>query len=103
MELLPFVDFEPKKNCYNIQARCYGICEKCGCCADDPLERCRNRIRYLERELVENVDFDQWDDNPDLMELQKKNVAANIKSIRGKLRTYKNMLKKMEEKTNDGE
>ena len=102
MEDLPFVDIEPQKKCYNLQARLYGICEGCGCCADDPLERCRNRIAYLERELDEWTNFDQWfDDSPELLTLQKQNVGKNIMNTRSKLRTYKNMLKKMEEKKND--
>ena len=97
MEILPFVDFAPNKNCYNIQARCYGICERCGCCEDDALERCRNRIRYLERELEENINFDRWfDDDPDLIALQKRNVESNIKHIRKKLARYKQKLKELE-------
>ena len=97
MYVFPFVDIAQKKNCYNIQARCYGMCERCGCCADDALERCKNRIRYLERELEENINFDRWfDDDPDLMALQKKNVESNIKHIRKKLARYKQKLKELE-------
>lgn len=76
---------------------CYGICEQCGCCARDPVERCKNRIRLLESELDDNVNFDGWfEDDPELMALQKRNVESNIEHIRKKLARYKQKLKELE-------
>ncbi len=91
-----FIDVAPRKKCWNLQAICCGICEQCGCCARDPVERCKNRIRYLEAELDENINFDRWfEDDPELMALQKRNVESNIKHIRQKLARYKQKLKEL--------
>lgn len=91
-----FIDEAPRKKCWNLQAICYGICEQCGWCACDPVEQCKNRIRLLEAELDENVNFDRWfEDDPELIALQKRNVESNIKRIREKLAWYKQKLKEL--------
>lgn len=94
--MVGYVDYAPRKKCWNLQAICCGICEQCGCCASDPVERCKNRIRYLEAELDDNINFDRWfEDDPELMALQKRNVESNIKHIRQKLARYKQKLKEL--------
>lgn len=89
--------------CYSVTDKCwnlidsYGmICVHCGCCEDDKLTRYKARIRTLESWLDEQYNFDQWDDEYGLRELQEKNVKSNIRSFKRMLRYYKGKLKEME-------
>ena len=62
----------------------------------DPVERCKNRIRLLETELDNNINFDGWFyDDPELLARQKHNVESNIMRIQKKLVWYKRKLKKL--------
>lgn len=82
------VDFAVKKNCWNLEASCYGNCYGCGCCVKDKKQRYENRIRYLNGMIEEQEHFDRWDDEPELRAIQEKNVKANIRFFKRILRYY---------------
>ena len=90
------IDFAVKKNCWNLEASCYGNCYGCGCCAKDKKQRYENRIRYLSGMIDEEEHFDLWDDEPELRAIQEKNVKANISFFKRRLRYYTKELKKLE-------
>lgn len=87
------VDFAVKKNCWNLEASCYGNCYGCGCCVKDKKQRYENRIRYLKGMIDEEEHFDRWDDEPELRAIQEKNVKANIHFFKRRLRYYTRKLK----------
>ena len=86
------IDFAVRKNCWNLEAMCYGNCYGCGCCVNDKRQRCENRIAYLEEMLDQQYKFDMWDDDPDLRKIQERNIAANIRLFKRKLRYYRRKL-----------
>lgn len=95
--------------CYSVKAKCwnlydsYGmICVQCGCCANDKSTRYKARIACLKEWLHEQETFDKWDNEYGLRETQEKNVAANIKYFKRRLRYYETKLKKLEGAANDG-
>lgn len=90
------IDFAVKKNCWNMQAYCYGNCYGCGCCAKDKKQRYESRIRYLNEELREREHFDLWDDDPELRQLQEKNVRFDIRWFKRKIRYYTKKLRELE-------
>lgn len=90
------IDFAVKKNCWNMEAWCYGNCYGCGCCVRDKKQRYENRIRYLNGMIEEQEHFDLWDDEPELRAIQEKNVKANIRFLKRKLRYYTRKLKEIE-------
>lgn len=84
------VDFAPRKNCWNF-IDSYGThCIGCGCCVKDKKARYENRIRCLERWLKEQYEFDDW--IPEWKEEQEKNIKANIRYFKRKLRYYKSKM-----------
>lgn len=85
-----------RKNCYNLQASCYGNCYGCGCCTTKKPDRYINRIKYYEEELEERQNFKYWDDDPELRKIQEKNVFYDIRLFKRRIRYYKNQLKKWE-------
>lgn len=89
------IDFAVKGNCWNMEASCYGNCYGCGCCAKNKKQRYENRIRYLNGMIEEHEHFDAWDDNPEWRALQEKNVKADIRWFKRKLRYYEKKLKGM--------
>ena len=91
-----YIDYAVGKDCWNMEALCYGICEQCGCCAKDKKERYENRLRWLQEQLEENDKFNGWDDDPDGRVLQETNVRINHRYFMRKIRYYKRKLKEME-------
>ena len=91
------IEISASKDCYNL-AESYGeICVGCGCCARDKKERYEARLALHERLLERLKDFDDWAyEYPDLMELQKKNVAEDIKYHKRKIDEYKQALAELE-------
>lgn len=89
------IDFAAKKNCWNMEASCYGNCYGCGCCAKDKKQRYENRIRYLNSMVDEEEHFNLWDDEPELRAIQEKNVKANIRFFKRRLRYYTRKLKEI--------
>lgn len=90
------IDFSVRKNCYNREAWCYGMCYGCGCCVKNKKERAENRLEYFNELLDEQINFNLWDDQPELREIQEKNIKANIRFFKRKIRYYKNRLEKLE-------
>ena len=91
------IDFAVKGNCWNMEASCYGNCYGCGCCVKDKKQRYENRIRYLNGMIEEQEHFDGWFDEPETRALQERNVKANIRWFKRKLRYYEKKLKGMKD------
>ena len=53
-------------------------------------------IRYLNEELKEREHFDLWDDDPELRQLQEKNVRFDIRWFKRKIRYYTKKLRELE-------
>ena len=87
------IDFAVNDNCWNMEAQCYGTCYWCGCSVKDKKQRYENRIRYLRDMIEEQEHFDNWFDKPETRALQAKNVKANIRWFKRKLRYYEKKLK----------
>lgn len=86
-----------KKNCYALLWSYGEICCDCGCCSDDALKRARARLAYHEYELERNVNFSGWfEDDPELMAIQKRNVEANIKYDSERVEFYRNEVARLE-------
>jgi len=97
--MVTLVDESAKENCYALQWSFGEICCHCGCCSDDPIERAKARIRYHEEELEQEEKFDRWFfDDPELLNIQKDNVASNIRYHREKIDEYRKELERLEAK-----
>ena len=88
------LDFAVRKNCWNLYDSYGEICVRCGCCSADPIERAKARLEVCERWLQERLKFDDW--NEGLEEIQRKNIADDIKYYKRIIRYYKNRLKELE-------
>ena len=95
------IDKSVRKDCYAITWSYGEICVGCGCCSEDPYVRIPARIAYHEYELDERENFNGWfEEDPDIVEIQKKNLAANIdyhKTMIQMLKEELGQLKGMEE------
>ena len=80
-----------RRNCWNLKDSYGEICVGCGCCHQIPQVRYKNRIKCLERWIDEAINFDNWFDG-ETRKLQERNIKANIKYYRRKLRYYKKRL-----------
>ena len=90
-------DVGAKKNCYALGWSFGEICVGCGCCSDDPVERALARIKYHEWELEQAQVLSLWDDNdPDMREIQRKNVALDIAYNKRKIEEYKEELRRLQ-------
>ena len=89
-----YIDFARKKNCWNLHEATY-TCIGCGCCSKDKKLRYQNRVRVLKRQLKSQYDFNDWVDDPELKAIQERNVKANIRYFKKKLRYYENRLLSM--------
>ena len=89
------ITFATKPNCYNAQAWAYGNCYGCGCCSSDKKERYASRLRYFREELEERENFKYWDDDPALRAVQEKNVKADIKVFKRRIRYYAKRLREV--------
>lgn len=76
------------KNCYNLYDSYGMICVGCGCCSSDKQRRLTARLKLNRRRLKEELEFDRWDDNPEIRALQEKNVAANIAFFEKEIAKY---------------
>ena len=85
------VDFAAGKSCWNLIDSYGELCVGCGCCAKDKKVRYESRIRCLERWLKEQYEFNDW--IPEWKEQQEKNIKANIRYFKRRLRYYKAKLK----------
>ena len=84
-----FIDSAAGKNCYATLWSYGEICVHCGCCSKDTEERRKARLIYWQRWLDDCLHFDQWaNGHPNLIEIQKKNVKANIKWAKRRVKYY---------------
>ena len=95
------IDVAAKKPCYATIWSYGEICVGCGCCSNDPMTRTQARIAYHKELLYNDKHFDNWfPDDPELYELQKKNVAANIEWNNAKLKELRAELRKLKRRKN---
>lgn len=97
------ITFAARPDCYNMMAKCYGNCYGCGCCTKKKPDRWENRIRYLTEELEEQINFDRWDDLPELRAVQESNRQENIKYINRRINIYKRLLDKYRKEHGDAD
>ena len=90
------IDRGIRKNCWNLIDSYGEICVGCRCCSPDKKVRYPARLRCLQEWLEERLTFKHWSDDPYWLEVQKKNVAADIKLFRRRIKYYKRKLKEME-------
>lgn len=101
--LVGYIDISAKKNCYATMQSYGEICVGCGCCSSDPLTRTQARIEYHKELLYNDKHFSRWfKDDPELYELQKKNVAANIEWNNAKLKELRAELRKLKRRKSNG-
>lgn len=84
-----------QKNCYNPYDSYGEICVGCGCCGKPSPERDKARLALWERRHEEDVNFDNWCDNPKLRALQEKNRKLNIIFTGRRLRYYRRKVKQL--------
>jgi len=87
------IDFAVRKDCWNFIDSYGEICVGCGCCSKDKKTRYESRIRCVERWLDERINFDDWIEG--CRELQEKNIKADIKYYKRRLRYYRAKLKEV--------
>jgi hypothetical protein len=82
--------------CYSVQKNCYAtlwsygeICVGCRCCDKDPKIRRKVRLKYWKWWLKEQLEFDHWvKDDSRLLSIQEKNVKANIRQAKKRVKYY---------------
>ena len=85
-----------RKDCYNLYESFGEICVGCDCCARDKRIRYEARLALHERLLERAKNFNLWAyEYPELMEMQKKNVAADIQYNEKKIEMYKRKLERL--------
>ena len=94
------IDFMVRKNCWNLYDSYGEICVGCGCCSADPKVRAESRLKFCERMLQEQYDFDDWIEGWE--ETQRKNIKANIVYFKRRIRYYKKRLKELEDDEEHG-
>ena len=83
------IDFAAKKNCYATLYSYGEICVGCGCCSTNKKIRRKARLKYWKYWLSDNLHFIQWaTEYPEMLALQEKNVAINIKNARKMIKIY---------------
>ena len=88
------IDYAVRKNCWNFYDSYGEICVRCGCCSADPIERAKARLEVCERRLQERLNFDDWIEGSE--EIQRKNIADDIRYLKRRIRYYKKRLKELE-------
>lgn len=84
------------KNCYALTWSYGEICVNSNCCGrrGKGFAMWQARLKYHTECLEENENFDRW--IPGLEEIQRKNVAENIKYERAKIKACRRMITKIE-------
>ena len=91
--------------CYAVRDNCYNPwetsgwmrCTGCCCCAKDINIRTKARADLYQRLLDEAMNFDCWDEEPELRAIQEKNNKTNIAWAKRRLAYYNRRLTQMEE------
>jgi len=87
--------YQVKKNCWNFYDSFGEICVGCGCCSDNPVKRAEARLELSKRLLEEREHFDMWDENPEWRKIQEKNVEADKRYFKKRIRYYTRRLKEL--------
>lgn len=96
MGIQGFVDEAAGEKCYSTAWSFGEICVGCGCCAADPMTRVKARIAYHRTLLHNDRHFNGWyEDDPEILELQKRNVAENIAWNKAKLKELRKELREL--------
>lgn len=82
--------------CRSITSKCYAllwsygeICVGCGCCSPNKETRRKGRLAYWKWRRHELLHFDYWATGyPDLIALQRKNIAHDLKLARRMIKVY---------------
>ena len=81
--------------CAPVKAKCYAtlwsygeICVGCGCCSSNPEIRRAARLAYWEWWLKDRLEFTCWASHPELLQIQKENIATEIKLAKRRIRYY---------------
>lgn len=90
--------------CFSVSKRCrnpyesYGeICVGCGCCSSNKLRAARAQMALYMRLLEEKRRFDGWFyDDPQILELQRKNNAESIKYFEDEIAKYRKIVEELE-------
>ena len=91
-----YIDFQVKPNCWNLEDSYGEICVCCGCCSEDKKTRYEARLNHCKAWLEERKNFSDWAyEYPDLMKVQKENIASDIKYYKRRIRYYETQLKKL--------
>ena len=94
--MIGHISYSVKAKCWNLFDSYDMICVHCGCCANDKKTRYESRLKCLKSWLHEKENFDMWDDEYDLRELQEKNVKADIAYFKRRIRYYEAKLRGLE-------
>lgn len=85
------------KDCYNPYDSYGEICVHCNCCGRfDPKTKLQCQLALNKRMLQESRDFDGWQDEPKLNELQRKNVASDIEYFSREIRAIEGKIAEQE-------
>jgi len=81
--------------CYKAGPKCYAvfwsygeICVFCGCCQAATKERGKARLHYWQELLKDSMNF-KYDDPPEIEEIQRRNVASDMRMEKRRIRYYK--------------
>ena len=95
--MIGVIDVQAKHNCYALRWSFGEICVGCGCCDKDPLKRAKARLDYYTDLLEESENFSHWfEDDPELLALQKKNKASDIRYAKRRIAYYKKRIETLE-------
>ena len=86
------IDHAVSKRCWNPYESYGEICVGCGCCSKDKAKRYKARYELCQRRIDDLVSFDGWFDEPELRELQERNIATDLKHFRQRMAYYRKKL-----------
>ena len=89
------IDRPALDNCWNPYDSYGEICVGCGCCSKDKTTRYKARYELCRRIIEDPVSFDGWFDEPELRDLQERNIATDLKHFRRRMAYYKKRLKEL--------
>lgn len=93
------IDFACGDKCWNLIDTCgFMHCVGCGACSKDLKTQYEARLDCCQRWLQDQYKFDDWDDEYGFGKTQEENVISNIRFFKKRIRYYKRMLRKLNEK-----
>lgn len=89
------IDYAVSKHCWNPYESHGEICVSCGCCSKDKATRYKARYELCKRLIEDLVSFDGWFDEPELRDLQKRNIKTDLRHFRRRMAYYKKRLEEL--------